>query len=237
MDRTTRTADEKPPLLQEEEGDSLPVLLAKAAALSTAIDGQAAQLAAGLGKQLSGLHGMEPMVPAAPAAAPAEFDPGALVAQAQEQLVATIARLRGLAEGMGVAPAVAAPGAPPDPLGLLLAGLAGHAQAQLGVQPGMAAAGPAIPPADVDLKAIVSSAQAAHDQAQRAMHDLLVGMGLDPADPSAGLAKLKPSTPAAPPAAAPTGMPGGDLMGSMQADVQRLQAMLGELSAKIVPPP
>jgi hypothetical protein len=231
MDQTTPTADEPAPD-QEEEGDSVPVLLAKTAALSTAIDGQAAQLAAELGKQLAGLHGMEPV---APAAGPATIDPSALVTQAQEQLVATIARLRGLAEGMGVTPAVAAAGAPSDPLGALLAGLAGHAQSQLGGQAGVAAAEPTPPPAEVDLKAMLSSAQAAHDQAQRSMNDLLVGMGLDPADPTAGLAKLVPSTPAGPPAAVPAGMPGGDLLGAMQADTKRLQAMLGDLFAKVIP--
>src|SRR5580658_7018945 len=234
MDLTTQTADEKPPGRQEEEGDSVPVLLAKAAALSTALDGQAAQLAAELGKRLAGLHGMAPVTPVAPAASPATIDPSALVTQAQEQLVATIARLRGLAEGMGVAPAVTAVGAPGDPLGALLAGLAGHAQSQLGGQAGMAATGPTPPPAEVDLKAMVSSAQAAHDQAQRAMHDLLAGMGLDPADPAAGLAKLLPSTPATPPSALPA-MPGGDLLGAMQADTKRLQAMLGDLFAKVIP--
>ena len=101
----------------------------------------------------------------------------------------------------------------------------------------MVAVEPAASPPDVDIKAILSSAQAAQDQALRAAHELFAGLGLDPADPTAGLALRMPGTPAASPATVPSGMPGGVLLGSMQADTQRLQAMLGDLFTKLVPPP
>ncbi len=217
------------------EGVSLPVLLAKAAALSASIDRQAAKLASELGHQLAGLHGMEPMpAPGAPLDL-GGIDTGALVAQAQAQMVTVIDRLRGMADELSVVPMPPAAGAPVDPLGALLAGLAGHAQAQLGAQTEMTPVASPRPPVDIDLSAVLSAAKAAHGKAQLAVHDLLAGMGLDPADPLAGLAQRLPSAPADSAPALPPG--GGDLLGSMQGDVARLQAVLVELSAKVIPPP
>ncbi len=216
----------------QEDGPSLPELLAQAGALGEVLEQQQAAFATFMEAHLATIPGMA--VPAAPPVPEGLPDFPKLIKQLQDQLTQAEGSLGAMASSLGITmpKGVGAEG--------MLAALSSFAEAAVAGQ--LAAKGlpplpapPVVPDKLPDFPELIKQLEGQHAKAQVELDAMFAARGLNAKDIEGEFARLVPplSPPKIPPP--PTGIPGADQLATMQAGALQLGKVVTDLMAKLTP--
>lgn len=216
----------------QDEGPSIPELMAQAGALGAVLEQQQAAFATFVEAKVATIPGMA--VPDAPPVPEGLPDFPKLIKQLQDQLTQAEGSLGALMGSLGITV--------PKGMGAegMLAALSGFAETAVGgvlAAKGMPPlpAAPAVPDALPNFPELIKQLEGEHAKAQKQLEEMFVARGLDPKDMEGEFARLAPPPPPPKIPPPPTGFPGADQLAAMQGGALQLGKVVSDLLAKLTP--